>query len=92
MASPTSCPNCQNVDPKIRRDVAGIVVERCTYPVHADYARSADADYRAAFKAIRQAELDAERRAPKSKAIGELYWELEADEYDQALEAVGLGR
>ncbi len=87
-----SCPTCHSAEPKTRSDAAGNIVERCVEPTHAGFARTADTDYQAAFRAKRQAELDAERRAPESKAIADLYWELSADEYDEALQAVGLSR
>lgn len=86
------CSNCQSDAPRIRRDAAGIVVESCTDPTHAAYAATADEAYRATFRAKREAELAAAKRAPKSKAIADLYWELDADEYDAALRAVGLER
>lgn len=87
-----TCSNCQSDDPRIRRDVAGLVVESCTDPTHAAYAAGADEAYKQVFRAKREAELAAAKRAPKSKAIADLYWELDADEYDAALHAVGLER
>lgn len=86
------CSSCHSYDPNIRRDTAGIVTEQCTDPAHAGFAESANETYRSAFRAKRQAELDAARRAPKTKAIADLYWELTAAEYDEALYAVGLER
>ncbi len=92
MQTNPTCPTCHSPEPKTRSDTAGNIVERCVEPTHAAFARSAGDDYQAAFRAKRQAELDAERRAPKSKAIADLYWELDAADYDDALQAVGLSR
>jgi hypothetical protein len=87
-----TCSNCNSEAPRIRRDVAGLVVESCTDPSHAAYAAGADDAYQQVFRAMREAELAAAKRAPKTKAIADLYWELDADEYDAALHAVGLSR
>jgi hypothetical protein len=87
-----TCSNCNSETPRIRTDAAGIVVESCTDPSHADYAAGSDEAYRQTFRAKREAELAAAKRAPKTKAIADLYWELDAAEYDAALHAVGLER
>lgn len=86
------CATCHSYTPNTRTDVAGNVVEQCTEPVHAGFAAGANETYRDAFRAKRQAELKAACRAPKSKAISRLYFELTAEEYDEALHAVGLTR
>lgn len=87
-----TCPTCHNFTPNFRSDATGAIVESCVEPAHAPYAAQADEAYRAIFRREREAELANERRAPKSKAIANLYWELTSDEYNAALEAVGLSR
>ena len=86
------CATCHSYNPITRSDVAGNIVEQCTEPAHAGFAASANETYREAFRAKRQAELKAARRAPKSKSISRLYFELTSEEYDEALEAVELSR
>ncbi len=86
------CPSCHSYDPNTRADKAGNIVEQCTEPAHAGFAVSANETYREAFRASREAELADARRAPKSKAIEHVFWELTSEEYDEALEAVGLSR
>lgn len=60
------CPTCHSYEPKFRYSLPGgsTPVESCTEPAHAGFAESANETYREVFRAKRQAELDAARRAP----------------------------